>query len=107
MIPNHVNQIEGFAWESVMNNNFRAYVAFLASVLMIFFTYWGCQRILKSAADFPKWESRNNCRIIHKEYSMFWRRGWHRVMVEDSSGNRQSAWVRFSFFTGKDTTVWD
>ena len=90
-----------------MNNNFLAYVAFLASGLLIFFTYFGCQQVLKSETWFSDWEKRYECRIIKTEYSMFLRKGWHRVIAEDSTGSRRSAWVRFSFFTGKDTTLWD
>lgn len=84
-----------------------AIAAFAASVMMIFYTYFGCQRMLKSVDDFPKWEKRNNCRIIHKEYSLLSRKGWYRVTVEFDSGVRGSAWVRFGLWTGKDETIWD
>lgn len=90
-----------------MNNSFVAYLAFLASVLMIFFTYFLCQRILKTESYFSGWERRNGCRIIQKEPSLFFRKGWYRVIVEDDFGNRRSAWVRFGLFSGKDKTVWD
>ena len=90
-----------------MSNNIGvACIAFAASVLMIFFTYLGCQQIFKFETYFSEWERRNNCRIIKKEYNLFFR-NWHHLIVEDSSGNRQSAWVRFRLFSGKDKTVWD
>lgn len=90
-----------------MGNYSTALIACAASVLMIFVSYFVGRRVLESETAFSEWERRNNCRIIHKEYRLFWRKNWHRVLVEDSTGNLQGAWVRFGFFSDNDETIWD
>jgi hypothetical protein len=97
----------------MMDGTSIAILIFVGSVLMIFFTYFGINWLIKLDSFFPAWARRNGFRIIHKEtvFDIWAPRGWgqqyYYFIIEDELGKKRSGWITFKLFSGKEIIRWE
>jgi hypothetical protein len=79
----------------------------IVAILVIFFTFFLGKLILKQDTYLPTWAQENGFRIIDCSTTLYFRQLWYHVVVEDQSGNKRRAWIRFGFFSGKPNVQWE